>query len=69
MKDKYEQFVEDMEKAHIDYDGEYYGRYFYHGPAARTNEKGFPTLQDVIRVRKIKLQWDNLGTDFIVYRE
>jgi len=66
-KDKYEQFVEDMEKAGIDYDGEYKGRFFYHGPAVRTNEKGFPTRQDVIRATKIRLQWDNLGLDFIVY--
>ena len=66
--DKYEQFVKDMEKAGIEYDGEYNGRFFYHGPAARTNEKGFPTRQDVIRATKVVLQWDNLGElDFIVY--
>ncbi len=66
-EDIYEQFVEDMEKADIEYDGEYNGRYFYHGPAVRTDEKGFPTRQDVIRATKVKVQWDNLGLDFIVY--
>ena len=65
--DKYEQFVKDMEKAGIEYDGEYNGRFFYHGPAVRTNEKGFPTRQDVIRATKVILQWDNMGLDFIVY--
>ena len=67
-KDVYEQFVKDMENAGIEYDGEYHGRYFYHGPAVRTSEKGFPKLQDVIRATKVELQWDNLGKiDFIAY--
>ena len=66
-EDVFEQFVEDMENAGIEYDGEYNGRFFYHGPAVRTNEKGFPTRQDVIRATKVKLQWDNLGLDFIIY--
>lgn len=65
--DKYEQFIKDMEKAGIEYDGEYHGRFFYHGPAVRTDEKGSPTREDVIRATKVKLQWDNLGLDFIVY--
>ena len=65
-EDVYEQFVKDMEKAGIEYE-EYHGRYFYHGPAVRTNEKGFPTRQDVIRETKVSLQWDNLGSDWIVY--
>ena len=65
-KDVYEQFVEDMERAEIVYE-EYNGRFFYHGPAVRTDEKGFPTRQDVIRATKVKVQWDNLGLDFVVY--
>ena len=65
-KDKYEQFIEDMEEAGIEYE-EYNGRFFYHGPAVRTNENGFPTLQDVIKTTEVRLQWDNLGSDFIVY--
>lgn len=67
-KDKYEQFIEDMKKANIEYDGEYHGRFFYHGPAVRTNEKGFPKLQDIMRATKVDLQWDNLGrNDYIIY--
>ena len=62
-----ERFIKDMEKAGIEYDGEYNGRFFYHGPAVRTNEKGFPTRQDVIRATKVEVQWDNLGLDFIIY--
>lgn len=65
-EDNYEKFVRDMERAGIEYE-EYKGRFFYHGPAVRTNEKGFPTRQDVIRATKIRLQCDNLGLDFIVY--
>lgn len=66
-KDKYEQFIEDMKKAGIEYDGEYHGRFFYHGPAVITDEEGFPTLQDVIRATKVKLQWDNMGMGFVTY--
>lgn len=65
-EDIYEQFVKDMEDVGIEYE-EYNGRFFYHGPAVRTNENGFPTREDVIRATKVKLQWDNLGFDFIVY--
>lgn len=65
--DSYERFIEDMKRAGIEYEEEYYGRFFYDGPAVRTNEQGFPTLQDVIRATKIELQWDNLGHDFIIY--
>lgn len=65
-KDIYEQFIEDMKSVGIECE-DYEGRFFYHGPAVRTNEKGFPTRQDVIRATKIEVQWDNLGLDFIVY--
>lgn len=65
-KDNYEQFIADMKKVGIACK-EYKGRFFYHGPAVRTNEKGFPTRQDVIRATRVELQWDNLGFDFIVY--
>lgn len=65
-EDIYEQFVADMQRAGIECE-EYNGRFFYHGPAVNTNEKGFPTCQDVIRATKIELQWDNMGMDFVVY--
>lgn len=64
----HEQFIQDMKKAGIKYEDDYHGRYFYNGTAVRTDEKGFPTRQDVIRATKVKLQWDNLGRDdYIVY--
>ena len=46
---------------------DYNGRYYYHGPAVRTDEDNGPTLQDVIRATKVALQWDNLARDWIVY--
>lgn len=66
---KFKKFIEDMKRAGIKYDEEYHGRFFYIGPAVRTKEKGFPTKDDVIRSTKVKLQWDNLGLDYIVYPE
>ncbi len=65
--DNYEQFMLDMEKAGINYEDDYQGRFFYKGPAVRTKEKGFPTLQDVIRATKVPIQWDGLGLDYIAY--
>ena len=65
-EDIHEQFVKDMEKAGIEHE-EYHGKFFYHGPAVKTKEEGFPTRQDVIRATKVKVQWDNYGLDFIVY--
>lgn len=65
-KDNYDQFIEDMKNVGIEYE-EYKGRFFYHGPAVRSHEKGFPTRQDIIRATKVELQWDNMGLDFIVY--
>lgn len=34
--DKHQKFVEDMEKADVEVDEEYLGRFFYSGPAVRT---------------------------------
>jgi len=62
----YQQFVEDMEEAGIEWE-HYRGRFYYEGPAARTNENGFPTQQDVIRATKVNVQWDNMGFNWIVY--
>lgn len=46
----------------------YEGRCYYKGPAVRTNENDWPTLQDVIRATSMKLVWDNMGRDdYIVY--
>jgi hypothetical protein len=59
-------FVEDLGEAGIETE-HYRGRWFWQGPAARTDEGGWPSLQDVIRATDVKLQWDNLGRDWIVY--
>ena len=59
-------FVEDMDEAGIEYE-HYHGRFFWEGPAVSTDEDGWPTMQDVIRATTVKVQWDSLGRDLIVY--
>ena len=62
----YKQFAIDMQEAGIRWI-DYQGRYHYDGPAAPTDEDKGPTLQDVIRATKVKVQWDQLGLHHIVY--
>lgn len=64
----YKKFIRDMEANGFKWE-EYRGRFYYHGPAVRTDEQGLrgPTLQDVMRVSSVPVQWDNLGLHFIVY--
>lgn len=64
--DIHRKFILDMEAAGIEWEN-YNGRYFYSGPAVRTNEDDRPTLQEVIRATDVNVQWDNLGYDWIVY--
>lgn len=45
----------------------YNGRFYFSGPAVFTNEEGFPTKQDVIRATSMKVQWDNMAFDWVVY--
>jgi len=64
-QEKYRQFV--MECYNAGYCEEdsiqhYRGRYFYEGPAVIT-----PDVQDVVRATKVKVQWDNMGRDYVVY--
>lgn len=59
------QFVEDMASAGYEVE-HYYGRYSWEGPAVRTSDYG-PDLQDVIRATSVKLQWDSMGMNEIVY--
>jgi len=42
----------------------YRGRYFYKGWAAEVPRD---ELQDSIRATRVKVQWDNLGLNWIVY--
>ncbi len=63
---RYQQFIDDMEGAGIEWE-EYQGRFFYNGPAARTNEDGWPTMQDVHHATNVKVQRDNLAFNWIIY--
>ncbi len=60
-KEHYQQFVEEMNQAGFDVE-HYEGRFFWSGPAVRTDD-----LQQVLCATKISCQWDNLGLGYIVY--
>ena len=62
----YEQFRKDMEKAGYEVN-EYRGRNFYDGPAVSTSRRDDISLQDIMSATKVKIQYDNLGLDYIVY--
>jgi hypothetical protein len=62
----HEKFVEDMQIAGI-VTAAYRGRFFWEGPAARSDQQYGPTLQDIVRKTTVPLQWDSLDTNYIVY--
>jgi hypothetical protein len=62
----HEKFVKDMELAGI-VTAAYRGRFFWEGPAARSDQRNGPTLQEIINKTAVPLQWDNLDSNFIVY--
>jgi len=62
----HEKFIEDMNGAGIQTEG-YLGRFFWEGPAARSDERNGPTLSDIIKVTAVPLQWDRLDFNYIVY--
>ena len=62
----HQKFVEDMESAGINTTA-YSGRFFWDGPAARSDQQNGPTLQDIIKETALPLQWDNLDSNYIVY--
>ena|ERR1022692_707675 len=45
----------------------YSGRFFWEGPAARSDQQNAPTLQDIIRKTAVPLQWDAVESNYIVY--
>jgi len=45
----------------------YRGRFFWEGPAARSDQQNGPILQDIITKTAVPLQWDSLGSNYIVY--
>lgn len=62
----HEKFVEDMRTAGI-VTAPYSSRFFWEGPAARSDQHSGPTLQDIIAKTVVPLQWDSLGSNYIVY--
>jgi hypothetical protein len=62
----HEKFVEDMRVAGIA-TAAFRGRFFWEGPAARSDQQNGPTLQDIIKKTKVPLQWDRLASNYIVY--
>jgi hypothetical protein len=62
----HEKFVEDMNGAGIHTEA-YFGRFFWEGPAAHSDEQNGPTLLDIINVTAVPLQWDRLSFNYIVY--
>jgi hypothetical protein len=62
----HEKFVEDMRAAGIA-TAAYRGRFFWDGPAARSDQQNGPTLQDIIKHTVVPLQWDALNSNYIVY--
>jgi hypothetical protein len=62
----HEKFVEDMRTAGI-VTAAYRGRFFWEGPAARSDQQNGPTLQDIIKRTAVPLQWDSLDSNYMVY--
>ena len=62
----HEKFVVDMDAAGI-VTAAYLGRFFWEGPAARSDQLNGPTLQDIIKKTAVPLQWDSLDSNYVVY--
>ena len=62
----HEKFVSDMDAAGIA-TAAYLGRFFWEGPAARSDQQNGPTLQDIMRNTAVPLQWDSLASNYVVY--
>ena len=59
----FNKFVSDMESIGLDVQN-YKGRFYYDGPAVIVGD-----IQEAIRATKLKLQWDNMAFDYVVYPE
>ncbi len=62
----HEKFVSDMDVAGI-VTSAYLGRFFWQGPAAHSDQRIGPTLQDIIDKTAVPLQWDSLTSNYMVY--
>ena len=59
-------FVADMDAAGI-VTAAYHGRFYWVGPAARSDEQNGPTLQGIIGETAVPLQWDSVDSNYMVY--
>lgn len=59
-------FVNDMQNLGLDVK-HYKGRFFWEGPSVQTSRKHDVDLQDIIKATRVKLQWDSMGLDQVVY--
>jgi hypothetical protein len=62
----HEKFVFDMDAAGIA-TAVYLGRFYWEGPAARSDEQNGPTLRDIIGETAVPLQWDSVDSNYFVY--
>ena len=62
----HEKFVLDMDAAGIA-TAVYLGRFFWEGPAARSDQQNGPTLHDIVKHTAVPLQWDGVDSNYIVY--
>lgn len=62
----HEKFVEEMNLAGI-VTAPYHGRFFWKGPAVRSDQQNGPTLEDIIGSTAVPLQWDSLASNYVVY--
>lgn len=59
-------FRAEMDRAGIAVE-EYRGQAFHRGPAVTTDEPGWPILQGVIMATTVRLYWETVGLDFVIY--
>ena len=62
----HKKFILDMDAAGI-VTAAYLGRFFWEGPAARSDQLNGPTLRDIITRTTVPLQWDSLASNYVVY--
>jgi len=62
----HQKFVQDMDHAGIA-TAAYRGRFFWDGPAARSDQQLGPTLQEIVDKTLVPLQWDSMASNYIVY--
>ena len=62
--DNHSKFVEDMEINGLDVT-HYRGRNFYEGPCVNVSEAH--SLQDIIRLTDVELNWESLGLGLVIW--